>query len=365
MLGRRKLRFTGGGAKVSAGNRSVEAPGTGTRPGQAPLLEVRHLSKEFHVGGGGLFRRRIGSIKAVTDVSFALNRGETLGLVGESGSGKTTLGRCILQLEEATAGEVLFDGVDITGLKGDALHGMRRRMQVIFQDPYSSLDRRMSAGEIVGEGLRIHKLYQFRGEYRERVAELFQLVGLDPQMTSRFAHEFSGGQRQRIGIARALAVEPDFIVCDEPVSALDVSIQAQILTLLEELRQRLALTYLFIAHDLSVVRHVSDRIAVMYLGRMVEIAEGEELYRNPRHPYTQALISGIPIPDPRIEAQRERIVLHGEVPSPLNPPKGCHFHPRCPIAIDDCARVSPRLQVLSDNHAAACIRAEGYVNPVT
>jgi len=365
MLGRRQPHFTRGGAKVSAERWMAEIPETGTPPAQAPLLEVRHLSKEFHVGGGGLFHRRVGSIKAVTDVSFALNRGETFGLVGESGSGKTTLGRCILQLEEATAGEVRLDGVDITGLKGNALSGIRRRMQVIFQDPYSSLDRRMSAGEIVGEGLRIHKLYQSHVEYGDRVAELFQLVGLDPQMVSRFPHEFSGGQRQRIGIARALAVEPDFIVCDEPVSALDVSIQAQVLTLLEELRQRLSLTFLFIAHDLSVVRHVSDRIGVMYLGRMVEIAEGEELYRDPRHPYTQALISGIPIPDPRIEAQRERIVLQGEVPSPLNPPAGCHFHPRCPIAIDDCARVSPRLQVLSDNHAAACIRAEGYAKTET
>jgi oligopeptide transport system ATP-binding protein len=340
----------------------AETPETEKTSEQASLLEVRHLSKEFHLGGGGPFRRRVGTIKAVTDISFTLARGETLGLVGESGSGKTTLGRCILQLEEATSGKVLLDGVDITGLKGNALSGIRRRMQVIFQDPYSSLDRRMSAGEIVGEGLRIHKLYHSHGEYKERVAELFGLVGLDPQMVSRFPHEFSGGQRQRIGIARALAVEPDFIVCDEPVSALDVSIQAQILTLLEELRQRLSLTFLFIAHDLSVVRHVSDRIGVMYLGRMVEIAEGEELYRNPRHPYTQALISGIPIPDPRIEAQRERIVLQGEVPSPLSPPKGCHFHPRCPIAIEDCSSISPRLQVLSDNHAAACIRAEGYDN---
>jgi oligopeptide transport system ATP-binding protein len=238
-------------------------------------------------------------------------------------------------------------------------------MQIIFQDPYSSLDRRMSAGAIVGEGLRIHKLYGPRGEYRDRIAELFRLVGLDPQMASRYPHEFSGGQRQRIGIARALAVEPDFIVCDEPVSALDVSIQAQILNLLEELRQQLALTFLFIAHDLSVVRHVSDRIAVMYLGRIVEIAEGEELYRNPLHPYTKALISGIPIPDPRIEAKRDRIVLHGEIPSPLRPPSGCHFHPRCPVAIDECARISPQLRVLRGDHAAACLRAEGYEEAAT
>ena len=324
------------------------------------LLEVRNLSKEFPVGSGGLFGTSTQSIKAVQDVSFTLRTGETLGLVGESGSGKTTLGRCILRLHEPTSGEVILDGTDISKLKRSELQRFRRRMQVIFQDPYSSLDPRMSAGNIVGEGLLIHSLVDSRAEYRDRIRELFELVGLNPQMTDRFPHEFSGGQRQRIGIARALAVNPEFIVCDEAVSALDVSIQAQILNLLEELQDRLNLTYLFIAHDLSVVRHISDRIAVMYLGRIVEISEGDELYRNPRHPYTQALISGIPIPDPAIEATRERVVLKGEIPSPLNPPTGCVFHPRCPIADERCPQVVPELRSLSDDHFAACINAEGY-----
>ena len=332
--------------------------------GNGSLLEVRHLSKEFAVGGSGLFGRGGGTVKAVSDVSFTLERGKTLGLVGESGSGKTTLGRCILRLEVPTSGEVYLDGKDVAATKGKRdLREIRRRMQVIFQDPYSSLDRRMSAGAIVGEGLRIHGLHSGPGEYRDRIAELFDMVGLDPRMASRFPHEFSGGQRQRIGIARALSVDPDFIVCDEPVSALDVSIQAQILNLLAELQERLGLTYLFIAHDLAVVRHVADRIGVMYLGRLVELADGEELYRNPTHPYTQALISGVPIPDPEIEATRDRVVLQGEIPSPLNPPSGCHFHPRCPQAIDECKRIQPELQSLAENHATACIRAEGYRLP--
>ncbi len=324
------------------------------------LLEVRNLSKEFPVGTGGFLLRRKRTIKAVQDVSFTIRRGETLGLVGESGSGKTTLGRCVIRLHEPTSGEVILDGANVVGMKRNELQRVRRRMQIIFQDPYSSLDPRMNAGNIVGEGLLIHNLTSSKNEFRERVEELFGLVGLNPAMMNRFPHEFSGGQRQRIGIARALAVEPEFIVCDEPVSALDVSIQAQILNLLEELQARLNLAYLFVAHDLSVVRHISDRIAVMYLGRIVEIAEGDELYRNPKHPYTQALISGIPIPDPVIEETRDRVVLTGEIPSPLSPPTGCVFNPRCPYADDRCPQVVPELRSVSDDHFAACIKADGY-----
>jgi oligopeptide transport system ATP-binding protein len=325
-----------------------------------PLLEVRNLSKEFPVGSGGILSRKKQIIKAVQDVSFSIQPGETLGLVGESGSGKTTLGRSIIRLHEPTSGEVLLDGKNILNLRRSELQAARRRMQIIFQDPYSSLDPRMNVGNIVGEGLLIHNLTNSKNEYRGRVEDLFELVGLNPLMMGRFPHEFSGGQRQRIGIARALAVEPDFIVCDEPVSALDVSIQAQILNLFEELQERLNLAYLFVAHDLSVVRHISDRIAVMYLGRIVEIAEGDELYRNPSHPYTQALISGIPIPDPVIEETRDRIVLTGEIPSPLNPPTGCVFNPRCPLADERCPKIVPELRTVSHDHLAACINADGY-----
>jgi len=336
-------------------------PSENPRPDEI-LIEVRNLTKEFPVGTGSIFRRRSQTIKAVQEVTFNIRPGETLGLVGESGSGKTTLGRCIIRLLEPTSGEVLLDGVDVSSLSRSELQRARRRMQIIFQDPYSSLDPRMNAGNIVGEGLLIHNLTNTRSEFRDRVTELFELVGLNPAMMNRFPHEFSGGQRQRIGIARALAVEPDFIVCDEPVSALDVSIQAQILNLLEELQARLNLAYLFVAHDLSVVRHISDRIAVMYLGRIVEIAEGDELYRNPRHPYTRALISGIPIPDPVIEETRDRMILRGEIPSPLNPPSGCVFNPRCPLVDDRCPQVVPELRSVSDNHFAACINADGYGN---
>jgi oligopeptide/dipeptide ABC transporter ATP-binding protein len=325
-----------------------------------PLLEVRNLSKEFPVGSGGILSRKKQIIKAVQDVSFSIQPGETLGLVGESGSGKTTLGRSIIRLHEPTSGEVLLDGKNILNLRRSELQATRRRMQIIFQDPYSSLDPRMNVGNIVGEGLLIHNLTNSKNEYRGRVEDLFELVGLSPLMMGRFPHEFSGGQRQRIGIARALAVEPDFIVCDEPVSALDVSIQAQILNLFEELQERLNLAYLFVAHDLSVVRHISDRIAVMYLGRIVEIAEGDELYRNPSHPYTQALISGIPIPDPVIEETRDRIVLTGEIPSPLNPPTGCVFNPRCPLADERCPKIVPELRTVSHDHLSACINADGY-----
>ena len=272
-------------------------------------------------------------IKAVDGVSFNVRRGETLGLVGESGCGKTTTGRCILQLYKPTAGQIIFDGRELTGLASRELRMMRREMQVIFQDPYSSLNPRMTAGNIIGEPLVVHGLVKGKGEYRERVAELLQNVGLNPYMADRFPHEFSGGQRQRIGVARALSVGPKFIVADEPVSALDVSIQAQIINLLEDLQEQFNLTYLFIAHDLSVVRHISDRVGVMYLGHIVELADRGEIYLNPVHPYTRALLSAVPIPDPVIDAQRERILLTGEVPSPLNPPSGCVFHPRCPAAM--------------------------------
>lgn len=324
------------------------------------LLEVNNLKMYFPVTSGMLFQRTVAHVKAVDDVSFTVKRGETLGLVGESGCGKTTTGRCILQLYKPTDGEVLFEGQDLTRLGTKQMRGMRREMQVIFQDPYSSLNPRMTAGNIIGEPLLVHGLVNGRAEYRERVAELLQNVGLNPYMADRFPHEFSGGQRQRIGVARALSVSPKFIVADEPVSALDVSIQAQIINLLEELQEQYNLTYLFIAHDLSVVRHISDRVGVMYLGHLVEIAERNEVYRNPVHPYTKALLSAVPIPDPILDAQRERVLLTGEVPSPLNPPSGCVFHPRCPIADDDCTRVTPELRQITPEHWSACLKVDGY-----
>jgi len=324
------------------------------------LLEVRRLRKYFPLTSGVLFQRQVGLIKAVDDVSFSIRKGETLGLVGESGSGKTTTGRCILQLDRPTSGEVRFEGRDLAQLDEAALRPVRRRMQVIFQDPYSSLNPRMTIGQIIGEPLRVHKILEAKGEIRERVRELLSVVGLNPAMADRFPHELSGGQRQRVGIARALSLQPSFIVCDEPVSALDVSIQAQIINLLEDLQAQFGLTYLFIAHDLSVVRHIGDRVAVMYLGKIVEVAHRRELYEDPLHPYTQALLSAVPIPDPAVEAKRERIVLKGEVPSPLNPPCGCVFHPRCAMAIPECSQVVPELREVSPNHWVACIRAEGY-----
>ena len=324
------------------------------------LLEVRRLRKYFPLTSGVLFQRQVGLIKAVDDVSFSIRKGETLGLVGESGSGKTTTGRCILQLDRPTSGEVRFEGRDLAQLDEAALRPVRRRMQVIFQDPYSSLNPRMTIGQIIGEPLRVHEILEAKGEIRQRVRELLSVVGLNPAMADRFPHELSGGQRQRVGIARALSLQPSFIVCDEPVSALDVSIQAQIINLLEDLQAQFGLTYLFIAHDLSVVRHIGDRVAVMYLGKIVEVAHRRELYENPLHPYTKALLSAVPIPDPAVEAKRERIVLKGEVPSPLNPPCGCVFHPRCAMAIPECSQVVPELREVSPNHWVACIRAEGY-----
>lgn len=323
---------------------------------QEILIEVKNMKMYFPVTSGIIFQRKVADIKAVDDVSFFIRRGETLGLVGESGCGKTTTGRCVLQLYRPTAGEVLFEGQDLTKMSNSEVRKFRRRMQMIFQDPYSSLNPRQTCGSIIGEPLIVHKMVRNRSEYREQVAELQSVVGLNPYMASRYPHEFSGGQRQRIGVARALAVRPSLIVCDEPVSALDVSIQAQVINLLEELQEQFNLTYLFIAHDLSVVRHISDRIAVMYLGHIVEVADRTELYENPLHPYTKALLSAVPIPDPVIEAQRERIILTGDVPSPLHPPAGCVFHTRCPIAIEECSQGVPELRNMGSDHWVACIR---------
>lgn len=319
------------------------------------LLEVKNLKMYFPVTRG-LLRKTVANVKAVDDVSFSIKKGETLGLVGESGCGKTTVARCILRLYRPTAGQIIFEGQDISLWPKSKIRPLRQKIQLIFQDPYSSLDPRQSAGNIVGEPLTIHELTKNKGEYRERLAELFRMVGLDPGMADRVPHEFSGGQRQRIGIARALASNPSFIVCDEPISALDVSIQAQVINLLQELQEKLGLTYLFVAHDLSVVRHISDRVAVMYLGRIVEITDWKALYENPLHPYTKALLSAVPIPDPIVEEKRERIILQGDVPSPMNPPAGCNFHPRCPIAIPECSKTIPTLREIGENHAVSCIR---------
>ncbi|MSQ12088.1 MAG: ATP-binding cassette domain-containing protein [Dehalococcoidia bacterium] len=326
------------------------------RNGDNVLVDVQHLKMYFPVTQGIVVQRKVADVKAVDDVSFVIRKGETLGLVGESGCGKTTTGRCILQLYKPTAGAVLFDGRDLCKMNAREIRTMRRRMQVIFQDPYSSLNPRMTCGSIVGEPLIVHKLVKSKQEYRERVADLLSTVGLNPYMADRFPHEFSGGQRQRIGVARALATRPDFIMADEPVSALDVSIQAQVINLLEDLQGQFGITYLFIAHDLSVVRHISDRIAVMYLGHIAEIADRVTLYNNPLHPYTKALLSAVPIPDPVVEAQRERIILTGDVPSPLRPPSGCVFHTRCPIMVEQCKDALPPLIEKAPDHWAACIR---------
>ncbi|MGH7357045.1 MAG: ABC transporter ATP-binding protein [Candidatus Rokuibacteriota bacterium] len=318
------------------------------------LLEVRHLRKHFQVSTG-LFGGRSGTVRAVDDVSFSIRRGETLGLVGESGCGKTTTGRCILMLERPTSGEILFEGRNLAALPEAEIRPLRRRMQVIFQDPVASLNPRMTIGQIVAEPLKVHGVVPDATARAARVRELLGHVGLLAQHAARYPHELSGGQRQRVGIARALAVQPALIICDEPVSALDVSIQAQIINLLEDLQAEFGLTYLFIAHDLAVVRHISDRVAVMYLGRIVELTDRKALYDEPLHPYTKALLSAVPIPDPALEAQRERVVLGGEVPSPLNPPSGCVFHPRCPIAVDRCRGEVPPLREVRDRHEAACL----------
>ena len=319
------------------------------------LIEARDLAKYFPIFKGLVRRRKVAEVKAVDQISFFIRRGETLGLVGESGCGKTTTGRCILQLERPTAGEVLFEGTDLCRTGEDELVSPRRKMQIIFQDPFGSLNPRMPAGEIVGEPLLVHGIARGK-EIRDQTEELLRIVGLNPAMADRFPHEFSGGQRQRIGVARALAVRPSFIVCDEPVSALDVSIQAQIINLLEELQETFNLTYLFIAHDLAVVRHISDRIAVMYLGKIVEIAPRVLLYENPLHPYTTALLSAVPIPDPAVEAGRQHILLKGEVPSPISPPAGCKFHPRCLRAqLPRCREEIPGLRKMGEEeHWVAC-----------
>ncbi|NMB10878.1 MAG: ATP-binding cassette domain-containing protein [Firmicutes bacterium] len=318
----------------------------------APLVEVRNLSKHFSIGGGWL-RGEPGILKAVDDVSFYISEGETLGLVGESGCGKTTLGRTLLRLYEPTSGQAFFDGVPIFEQNRKQMLSLRRKMQIVFQDPYASLDPRMTVAEIIAEGISIHKLASSSKERMEIVHHLLDTVGLRPDASKRFAHEFSGGQRQRIVIARALAVEPSFIVCDEPISALDVSIQAQIVNMLEDLQHERGLTYLFIAHDLAMVKHISHRIAVMYMGKIVELADSRELYANPQHPYTKALLSAIPIPDPDIESQRERIMLEGDVPSPINPPPGCRFRTRCPNAMKVCGEEEPPT-FESGNHMVAC-----------
>lgn len=317
------------------------------------LLDVKALKKYFPITQGILFQKKVADVKAVDGVSFNVKQGETLGLVGESGCGKSTTGRTILQLYRPTEGQVLFQGKDLSALKGEDLRKMRSNMQMIFQDPYASLNPRMTVGDIIAEPLEVHNIAKGK-EKKERVQELLQIVNLNPYFVNRYPHEFSGGQRQRIGIARALAVNPDFIVCDEPISALDVSIQAQIINLLEELQDRFGLTYLFIAHDLSVVRHISDRVAVMYLGKIVELTDSKTLYDNPLHPYTRALLSAVPIPDPIIEEKRERIILVGDVPSPVNPPKGCRFHTRCPLAIPICKEVAPEWREVGNGHFVEC-----------
>ncbi len=331
---------------------AAPVPAVPATPDQAPeLLQVKGLTKYFPIKGG-LLSREVDRVHAVDGVSLSIAAGETLGMVGESGCGKSTTGRCILRLIEPSAGEVRFNGQDVTAMNPQALREVRRDMQIIFQDPFASLNPRMSVEAIIGEALTIHKLTKSPSEYQARVVDLLETVGLNADHMRRFPHEFSGGQRQRIGIARALAVSPKLIVCDEPVSALDVSIQAQVINLLEDLQAKMGLTYLFIAHDLSVVEHISNRVAVMYLGRVVEIAPSRDLYTRPKHPYTEALLSAVPIPDPK--AKKQRIVLTGDVPNPVNRPSGCHFHPRCPKATERCKVEEPVLKAVGTQHQAAC-----------
>jgi oligopeptide transport system ATP-binding protein len=321
--------------------------------GSDPLLKVNNLVMHFPLTQGIIFQRKVGAVQAVDGISFEVRKGETLGLVGESGCGKSTTGRAILQLYKPTSGEIVFQGKDLTKIPGGDMRKMRRHLQMIFQDPYASLNPRMTVGSIIAEPMQIHGLVS-KGDRNKRVQELLQTVGLNPYFANRYPHEFSGGQRQRIGIARALAANPAFIVADEPVSALDVSIQAQIVNLLEDLQDQFGLTYLFIAHDLSVVKHISDRVAVMYLGKIVEMADRNDLYDNPLHPYTKALLSAVPIPDPVVERGRERIILSGDVPSPINPPSGCHFHTRCPYVMDVCKSIDPIFADQGGGHSVAC-----------
>ena len=319
-----------------------------------PLVQIRDLKMYFPVTEGTIFQKTVAEVKAVDGVSLDIAKGETLGLVGESGCGKTTIGRCILQLERATEGEIRFEGQDLTRLNQRELVPVREKIQVIFQDPYSSLNPRMKIGAMLEEPMRVHRIISDAAKRKERVRELLSVCGLDPKFADRYPHEMSGGQRQRVGIARALALDPDFIICDEAVSALDVSIQAQVINLLEDLRDEFNLTYLFIAHDLSVVRHISNRVAVMYLGNLVELADGDELFDNPKHPYTRALLDAVPIPDPVVEDERQHKVIEGEVPSPINPPSGCVFHPRCPLAVDTCRTSVPEFRDIVSGHGVAC-----------
>ncbi len=317
------------------------------------LVRVENLTKHFPITRGIVVQRQIGAVRAVDNVSFDIREGETLGLVGESGCGKSTTGRTILQLYRPTSGKVYYQDQDLTTLKGEELRRMRRNMQIIFQDPYASLNPRLTVGDIIGEPLEVHRVERSKKKRQERVQELLRRVGLNPYFINRYPHEFSGGQRQRIGVARALALQPKFIICDEPISALDVSIQAQVVNLLEKLQDEFGLTYLFIAHDLSMVRHISDRTAVMYLGKIVELAEREELYSHPLHPYTQALLSAVPVPDPVVERTRQRTILTGDVPSPANPPSGCNFHPRCPLH-QECQEIEPEWREVAPSHWVAC-----------
>ncbi len=318
------------------------------------LIEIRDLKKYFPVSEGLIIRKTIAEVKAIDGVSFDIRKGETLGLVGESGCGKTTTGRCILRLEQPTAGQIIYDGVDMATASRKELNRLRQRIQVIFQDPFSSLNPRMKIGEIIAEPMAVHGIEPDPVKREKRVSELLSVCGLAPKMADRYPHEMSGGQRQRVGIARALSLNPEFIVCDEAVSALDVSIQAQVINLLEDLREEFNLTYLFIAHDLSVVRHICNRVAVMYLGNMVELADCDELFDNPLHPYTQALLAAVPIPDPTLEKTREHRVIEGEVPSPMNPPSGCVFHTRCPKAVESCKKQKPAFREVKPNHWVAC-----------
>lgn len=324
---------------------------------QGNLLTVRDLRVHFPIKRGLVFQRQVAAVRAVDGVSFSIAPGETLGLVGESGSGKTTIGKAIVRLLKATGGSIEFNGQDINALNGSALRAVRKQMSIVFQDPYGALNPRMTAGNVVGEPLTVHKLTSGKGEYLDTVAGLMETVGLNPAMMNRYPHEFSGGQRQRLGVARALAAKPSLMILDEPVSALDVSIQAQVINLLQDLQEQFKMAYLFIAHDLSVVRHISDRVAVMYLGKIVEQADSRQIYDNPLHPYTQALLSAVPVPDPLIERQRTRVVLHGDIPSPIAPPPGCVFHTRCPIAIEECSLAIPDMRELEARHRVACIRA--------
>jgi len=330
----------------------MTAPASSTKVRGETILSVDNLVKHFPISQGVLFQRQIGAVKAVDGVSFELRRGETLGVVGESGCGKSTLARLLMRLETPTSGRATLEGRDLFKASGGELRRLRRNMQMVMQDPYTSLNPRMTVGDIIGEPFEIHRDAAPKGSKQKRVQELLDVVGLNPEHINRYPHQFSGGQRQRIGIARALALRPEVIVCDEPVSALDVSIQAQVINLLEQLQDEFGLSYIFIAHDLSVVRHIADRVAVMYLGRIVEIGTEDEIYERATHPYTQALLSAVPVPDPKVK--RNRIRLQGDVPSPMNPPKGCHFHTRCPIAVPRCRESAPELKQVGDGHVVAC-----------